>query len=266
MDNQTPKPVKERDNLDLLELVCQLHSRALNFPSKEMHDSYMEARNELELRLTPPAHTEVTVNNAGVIAVNIAGNIIPKLTENEQAFFIAGFQECVKYFNFQPSTEVTDTRVWVEVPVIERLPTKEGPVRAIHVNSQATLGLWFKDENSFKNKETGEYEFTHWLERKSLPVQSPTDTGFSVFKEISKSLKSTGNKKYGIPKTTHADTPKGYTVEDMEKAFPLHDALKYLIIATEILLHKKDYDGPDYEEMEHSIKSATAFLNSLKHI
>lgn len=46
-------------------------------------------------------------------------------------------------------------------------------------------------------------------------------------------------------------------------AYPLPDALKYLIRATEILLHKKDYDGPDYEEMEHSIKSATAFINSL---
>jgi len=50
---QLPKPVKERDTKDLLELVCQLHSRALNFPSKEMHDAYVEARNELESRLEP---------------------------------------------------------------------------------------------------------------------------------------------------------------------------------------------------------------------
>lgn len=45
------KTPKERDSLDLLELVCQLHSRALNYPSKEMHNTYREARNELESRL-----------------------------------------------------------------------------------------------------------------------------------------------------------------------------------------------------------------------
>jgi len=45
------KAVKERDNMDLLELVLQLHSRALHFPSKEMSDAYNEARNELTRRL-----------------------------------------------------------------------------------------------------------------------------------------------------------------------------------------------------------------------
>ena len=44
--------IKERDTLSLLELVCQLHSRALMHPSKEMHDAYIEARRELEERIT----------------------------------------------------------------------------------------------------------------------------------------------------------------------------------------------------------------------
>ena len=44
------KPVKERGNLDLIELVFQLHGRSLQFPSKEMHDAYVEARTELEKR------------------------------------------------------------------------------------------------------------------------------------------------------------------------------------------------------------------------
>ncbi len=47
------KPVKERDSLDLLELTLQLHARGMQFPSKEMHDAYIEARAELEKRLTP---------------------------------------------------------------------------------------------------------------------------------------------------------------------------------------------------------------------
>lgn len=45
--------IKEMETLELLELVCQLHSR-VRFPSKQMHDAYVEARNELESRLTQP--------------------------------------------------------------------------------------------------------------------------------------------------------------------------------------------------------------------
>ena len=44
------KPVKDRDNNDLLELTLQLHNRALAYPSKEMHDAYIQARTELETR------------------------------------------------------------------------------------------------------------------------------------------------------------------------------------------------------------------------
>ncbi len=49
----------------------------------------------------------------------------------------------------------------------------------------------------------------------------------------------------------------------MNTPWPVHDAIERLITATEILLHKKDYDGPDYEEMEHSIKTAKQYLNSI---
>lgn len=50
--NTEPIPVEKRDTLDLLELVCQLHSRALNQPkSKNMHDAYVEARQEMERRI-----------------------------------------------------------------------------------------------------------------------------------------------------------------------------------------------------------------------
>src|SRR5260221_11756018 len=51
-----PKPVKERDNIDLLELVCQLHSRALMYSANQkMHEAYVEARTELESRLSQPS-------------------------------------------------------------------------------------------------------------------------------------------------------------------------------------------------------------------
>jgi hypothetical protein len=35
--------------------------------------------------------------NAGIIAVNIASAIEPKLTAQEEVFFVAGFKECAKY-------------------------------------------------------------------------------------------------------------------------------------------------------------------------
>lgn len=38
-----------------------------------------------------------SVYDAGVIAAKISENIEAKLTDQEQAFFIAGFQECIKY-------------------------------------------------------------------------------------------------------------------------------------------------------------------------
>jgi len=45
------KTPKERSTPDLLELVVELHARGLNYPSKEMHDAYWEARRELERRI-----------------------------------------------------------------------------------------------------------------------------------------------------------------------------------------------------------------------
>lgn len=40
------KTPKERDDFDLLELVCELR-----YPNEEMHRAYREAREELEARL-----------------------------------------------------------------------------------------------------------------------------------------------------------------------------------------------------------------------
>lgn len=38
-----------------------------------------------------------TIDEAGVIAVRVSENLTDKLTSQEQSFFIAGFQECIKY-------------------------------------------------------------------------------------------------------------------------------------------------------------------------
>lgn len=41
----------------------------------------------------------MTIEEAGIIAVAISEMVYPQLTSSEQAMFIAGFQECVKYMN-----------------------------------------------------------------------------------------------------------------------------------------------------------------------
>ena len=38
-----------------------------------------------------------TIDEAGVIAVQILENVTPELTAQEQAFFVAGFKECLKW-------------------------------------------------------------------------------------------------------------------------------------------------------------------------
>lgn len=40
-----------------------------------------------------------SVDEAGAISVKIAEKIRPELTPQEQVFFVAGFQECVKYLS-----------------------------------------------------------------------------------------------------------------------------------------------------------------------
>lgn len=42
-----------------------------------------------------------TVETAGIIAVDISEIVNPKLSAQEQSFFVAGFQECVKYMELQ---------------------------------------------------------------------------------------------------------------------------------------------------------------------
>ena len=46
------KTVKERDNLDLLQLTLELHARSFQVTTKEMHNAAKEARIELESRLS----------------------------------------------------------------------------------------------------------------------------------------------------------------------------------------------------------------------
>lgn len=48
---ELPKKVEDRDNMDLLELTLELHTKAHMYPkSKSLHKAYLKARTELESR------------------------------------------------------------------------------------------------------------------------------------------------------------------------------------------------------------------------
>lgn len=63
------KTLKERDDLDLLELVCQLHCRSVMHISKEMHDASIEARKELESRI---------VAYQNIVKANVIKSVCPQ--------------------------------------------------------------------------------------------------------------------------------------------------------------------------------------------
>lgn len=50
---------------------------------------------------------------------------------------------------------------------------------------------------------------------------------------------------------------------NLDKPFPTKDVLAILIRATEYLLQRKNYDGPDYEEMEICVAKGKEILDSL---
>ena len=52
-----------------------------------------------EKRIRMSNTKSITIEKAGVIAVELSEAIVPTLTAQEQSFFVAGFQECVKYIN-----------------------------------------------------------------------------------------------------------------------------------------------------------------------
>lgn len=52
----------------------------------------------------------------------------------------------------------------------------------------------------------------------------------------------------------------------VDNPYPLKDVLKKLVDAANILLHKKNYDGSDYEEIEKCVlRAEEIIIDSLSH-
>jgi len=68
--------------------------------AKNKYIDYLEAKIN-NVALVDAGLSLPTVENAGITAVEISEGVKPELTAQEQAFFVAGFQECVKYLELQ---------------------------------------------------------------------------------------------------------------------------------------------------------------------
>lgn len=59
----------------------------------------MSENNEKPTDGKPPVSGCPSFDEAGIAAVKISEMVEPKLTTQEQSFFIAGFQECIKWLS-----------------------------------------------------------------------------------------------------------------------------------------------------------------------
>ena len=76
------KTVEERNDIDLLELAFELRSRALMFPTKEMHDAYLEARQEIERRIVA-YQNQIPYTDEIVFCSKCSGPILKSAVKNE---------------------------------------------------------------------------------------------------------------------------------------------------------------------------------------
>jgi hypothetical protein len=66
-----------------------------------------------------------SIDKAGAIAVEISERVDPKLTAQEQAFFIAGFQECIKWIGLKNKPQLES------IPTTERQDMKDNKIELL---------------------------------------------------------------------------------------------------------------------------------------
>ena len=91
---------KGYNSRDLFEAIDELQEKyeTLQKQETEKQQQVNDAKTEKEkCTLHCVSHLLPTELKAGTIAVDISEKVKPEITAQEQAFFIAGFQECIKY-------------------------------------------------------------------------------------------------------------------------------------------------------------------------
>jgi len=100
----------EKANWFIIDEIGQWKTPDKEYTKKEIDKILTEFKNQpLQFYSTPKRYFKSEVD---VVAVKIAESVNPKLTAQEQALFIAGFQECIKWQNQKPQPE--------SIPTLER--------------------------------------------------------------------------------------------------------------------------------------------------
>jgi hypothetical protein len=111
------------------------------------------------------------IYEAAKAAIEIGSKITPELTANEEAFFIAGFQECIKWQKSQQPTSVKAS---------ERLPPLDQEI-FVTVDGRKCVGKFYEGGKSFSyrnfsnfgNIVEGDFDRIEWLDettRSTLPL------------------------------------------------------------------------------------------------
>jgi hypothetical protein len=86
--------IKNEDGMPVVSYVDKPNGGSIAYLR---HDAVVKRLNDMIKDSFP------SVDDAMKAAVNISERVKPKLTAQEQSFFIAGFTECVKWLNCQPN-------------------------------------------------------------------------------------------------------------------------------------------------------------------
>lgn len=100
--------------------------------------------------------------------------------------------------------------------------------------------------NKYKEMKTAEHYLMRWR-----------DNEFELHELIELAQKEAYNQ------ATEDDKEKILTITGEDNPYPLRDVLKRLIWATEYLLHVKNYDGHQYEELGQCVRRAREIMESI---
>lgn len=171
------KTPQERDTPDLLQLVCELSGRLAMYGTKELHDAFWEARNELESRYSSSqaGATHVSFEQAAndeakrryPEEINVEKSTARNQRKNQRIFV-----EGAKW-----AGQATPVDGWIDVSV--RPPEFVFKVNDIKTNSNFVLGTWDKTVHSgyferydrdFIDQKKGDVVFIFELDGMSRPA------------------------------------------------------------------------------------------------
>lgn len=138
------------------------------FKNTGKHPRKVEAEDSYEFELSYPHETAdestaikslPSLDEAGIAAVKILHRVSPELSEKEQSFFVAGFQECIKWLKLNSEPE---KKVEPEIVTEPDFPYK-GDIK----DFPKEVGIWMMDcqEAQGNKRDISVFEKCRWQVR-----------------------------------------------------------------------------------------------------